>query len=201
MSPWKDFFTRACPHSLLYSSLVTFLWAIFQPVSPRNLPALTVNLLHTFWLHVMGLFSICSLRQIFWAHRFLYRYCSHLCNLYSLHRLQSLKGKSISTSPCVYTVMNMGDELMLGKNAAVFIMSDIFRRVRKSAKSGYKLLRVCLSVRPHGASGTDFHEIRYLSIFRKSVDKIQASLKSDRNNESFTWRPMYIYASNSLNSS
>ena len=30
-------------------------------------------------------------------------------------------------------------------------------------------------------------------IFRKSVDKIQVSLKSDKNNGYFTWRYMYIY--------
>jgi len=62
-------------------------------------------------------------------------------------------------------------------------MYDIFRRVRKTAKSGYKRLHVCLSV---CMEQTDFHEIRYLSIFRKSVDKIQASLKSEKNNEFFT---------------
>jgi hypothetical protein len=46
----------------------------------------------------------------------------------------------------------------------------------------------CLSVRPSvrmeqlGSYWTDFHEIWYLSIFRKSVEKIQVSLKSDKNN-------------------
>jgi hypothetical protein len=33
----------------------------------------------------------------------------------------------------------------------------------------------------------------YLSIFFKSVEKIQVSLKSDKNNGYFTWKPMYIY--------
>ena len=33
---------------------------------------------------------------------------------------------------------------------------------------------------------TDFHEIWYLSIFKKSVQKIQVSLKSDMSNEYFT---------------
>ena len=32
---------------------------------------------------------------------------------------------------------------------------------------------------------TDFHEISYLSIFRKSVEEIQVSLKSDKNNGYF----------------
>jgi hypothetical protein len=69
------------------------------------------------------------------------------------------------------------------------------RCFRKIAKSDYELRRVCLSVclsvRPSirveqlGSHWTDFHEIWYLSVFRKSVEKIQVSLKYDRNNG--TW--------------
>jgi len=33
-----------------------------------------------------------------------------------------------------------------------------------------------------GSHWTDFHEILYLSIFRKSFEKFQVSLKSDKNN-------------------
>ena len=40
---------------------------------------------------------------------------------------------------------------------------------------------------------TDFHEIWYLSIFRKSIEKIQVWLKSDNNNGYFTWVPIYIF--------
>jgi hypothetical protein len=32
-----------------------------------------------------------------------------------------------------------------------------------------------------------------LSVFRKSVQRIQVSLKSDKNNGHFTWRPIYTY--------
>jgi hypothetical protein len=39
-----------------------------------------------------------------------------------------------------------------------------------------------MTVRPHR---TDFHEIRYLSIFQKSVQKMQVPLKSDKNNSYF----------------
>ena len=35
----------------------------------------------------------------------------------------------------------------------------------------------------------DLHEIWYLSIYQKTVKKIQVSLKSDNNNWYFTWRP------------
>jgi hypothetical protein len=43
---------------------------------------------------------------------------------------------------------------------------------------------VCLSVRLEqlGSQWTDFHEILYLIIFRKSVEKIQISLESDKCN-------------------
>jgi hypothetical protein len=44
-----------------------------------------------------------------------------------------------------------------------------------------------------GSHWTDVHEILYLSIFRKSVEKIQVSLKYDKNNGLFIWRPIYIY--------
>ena len=52
-----------------------------------------------------------------------------------------------------------------------------FRRGRKISKSE-KLRQVCLPVRPHGKLGshwTDFHEILYLNIFKKSVEKIKVS--------------------------
>ena len=44
---------------------------------------------------------------------------------------------------------------------------------------------------------TDFHEIWYLRIFFfwKSFEKIQVSLKSDKNVRYFTWRPIYIFVS------
>jgi len=60
---------------------------------------------------------------------------------------------------------------------------------------------VRLSVRPPvlpsewkklGFHVTDSHEIWYLSFFWKSVDKIQVSLKSDKNNGYFTRRPIYF---------
>jgi hypothetical protein len=44
-----------------------------------------------------------------------------------------------------------------------------------------------------GSHTTDFNEIWYLSIFRKSVDKFEVLLKYDTNNGYFTWRPLYIY--------
>jgi virulence-associated protein VapD len=55
-------------------------------------------------------------------------------------------------------------------------------------------LPVCPSVRMEqfGSHWTDFHEILYLSIFRKSTRTIQVSLKSDNNGYFALW-PIYIY--------
>jgi len=47
-----------------------------------------------------------------------------------------------------------------------------------------KLRNVCLSAYPHGTTRphwTDFRKIWCLNILRKSVEKIQISLKSDKN--------------------
>ena len=69
------------------------------------------------------------------------------------------------------------------------------RRFRKISKSDSYLRRVCSSVRMEqlGSHWTNFYETWYLSIFRKSVEKIRVSLKPDKNNWYLTWRPMYIY--------
>jgi hypothetical protein len=58
------------------------------------------------------------------------------------------------------------------------------------------LLASCPSVHLQeqlGSHWTDFHEIWYLRIFKKSVKKIQVSWKSDKNKGYFTWRPIYIF--------
>jgi hypothetical protein len=64
-------------------------------------------------------------------------------------------------------------------------------------------LSVCLSVRMNqmGSHSTDFHRIWHLRIFRKPVEKIQVSLKSDKYKGYFTWRPMCVYYNLSSNSS
>jgi len=51
---------------------------------------------------------------------------------------------------------------------------QFIRRVRKIAKSDYyfvKAVRLPVCVEQLGSQLTDFHEILYLSIFRKSVEK------------------------------
>jgi len=44
-----------------------------------------------------------------------------------------------------------------------------------------------------GSYWTDFHEILYLCIFQKYVTKIQVSLKLDKNNWYFPWRPVCFF--------
>ena len=51
------------------------------------------------------------------------------------------------------------------------------------------------------SNSTDFHEIWNLGILLKPVEKIQFSVKYDKNTGSFTWRRMDIYNNISLNSS
>jgi hypothetical protein len=60
----------------------------------------------------------------------------------------------------------------------------------------------CLSVRMQqlGSHWTDFHELWYLSVLRKCVDKIQVSMKPD-NNKYLTWKPIYMCDNTSHSSS
>jgi hypothetical protein len=58
-----------------------------------------------------------------------------------------------------------------------------FAKLRNATIGSF--LAVCLSVSVPmellGSHWRDFHEISYLSIARKSIEKIQVSLKSDKN--------------------
>ena len=55
-----------------------------------------------------------------------------------------------------------------------------------------------MSVSPHRTSRLPLDGLSYLIIFRKSVDKIQVLLKSNKSNEYFTLIPMYRGADKSL---
>jgi hypothetical protein len=59
--------------------------------------------------------------------------------------------------------------------------------IQKIVKSDYYLRHVCLSVQMEqlGSHWADFYENLYLSIFQKSVQKIQVSLKSVKSNRYF----------------
>jgi len=62
-------------------------------------------------------------------------------------------------------------------------------------KSNCYLYHVYPSVCLHGKIWIppDYHEILYLNIFKKSVEKIQVSLKFEKYNGYFTRRHVYIY--------
>jgi len=66
-----------------------------------------------------------------------------------------------------------------------------------------QLISSCLSVcmEQFGSHWTDFHEIWNSITFRKYVEKIQVSLKSEKNNRHFAWRSIYICDIISLNCS
>ena len=78
-----------------------------------------------------------------------------------------------------------------------------FCQVRWQNCGKWLLTSLCLSVyvEQRGCHWTDFCEIWCLSIFWKSVEKIQVSLKSDKNNGYFTWRSICIFYNVSLISS
>jgi hypothetical protein len=80
---------------------------------------------------------------------------------------------------------------------SVSCYSGAFANLRKTTIS------VVVSVRMEklGSHRTDFLEIWYLSVFRKSIEEIQVSLKYDKNNGYFTWRHTCMYDNMWLNSS
>jgi hypothetical protein len=83
---------------------------------------------------------------------------------------------------------------------ALFFFLGAFAKLRKASSSF--VVFVLLSARLElGSHWTDFHEVSSLIIWRKSVDKIQFPLKSDKNNGCFARRPTYIFYDISLNSS
>ena len=78
----------------------------------------------------------------------------------------------------------------------LFYRISIFQLLGAFAKSREATIIFLMSFRPHGTTQLPLdglNEIWYLSIFRKSVEKVQVYLKCDKNNGYFTWRPLYIF--------
>jgi hypothetical protein len=75
--------------------------------------------------------------------------------------------------------------------------SGAFAKLRRATISS--IICVCPSILPFvcmeqlGSHWTDFHEIWYLRIFHKSVEEIEVSLKSDKDNGYLTWRPVHNF--------
>jgi len=98
--------------------------------------------------------------------------------------------------------------LSIIENIHIIVLREIniFWRVLKTAKSSLvsSCLIVCMSVRPHGTTRLPLKEFSWNLIFeyfRKSVEKMQVSLKSAKTNAYFAWRQMYTLDHISLNSS
>ena len=76
----------------------------------------------------------------------------------------------------------------------VFLLRKIYgvKRVSKIAKP---TIGFVMSVRMEQLVShyKNFYEIWYVKIFRKYVEKIQVSLKYDRNKEYWTWKLVDIY--------
>ena len=75
-------------------------------------------------------------------------------------------------------VLHVSEQWPLSRTTCDWLSARVFR----IAKCNYLLhVRLSFRVEQLGSQRTDFHEIWYLSIFRQSVEKIQVSLKSDKN--------------------
>jgi hypothetical protein len=61
-----------------------------------------------------------------------------------------------------------------------------FAKWRKEVISFVMSVRLSVPMEKLGYHRTDFHKIWYLNIFRKTLQKNQVSLKSDKNNGYFT---------------
>jgi len=66
-----------------------------------------------------------------------------------------------------------------------------FPKLRKANNSFVVSVHPSVHVEQIGSHWTDFHKV--LSIFGKSVGKIQFLLKCDKNNGYFTWSPIHIF--------
>jgi len=56
-----------------------------------------------------------------------------------------------------------------------------FAKLRKAIISFLMSIRLSVRIEQLGSHWTDFHEFWYVVIFRKYVEKIRVSLKSDKN--------------------
>jgi hypothetical protein len=80
-------------------------------------------------------------------------------------------------------------------------LSLFFRCISKMQNTTISLvMSVCPSTWSNSAQTGRMFMKSDISVFRKSFQKIQVSLKFDNNNRYFTWRPVYIYYNISLNS-
>ena len=88
---------------------------------------------------------------------------------------------------------------------AVFVISlDSYSKARSTLRVGWCSAQgkfpVSVRVEQLGSHRTNFHEVSYISIFWKSIEKVLVLLKSDKNDGYFIWRPICIFYHISQNS-
>ena len=76
------------------------------------------------------------------------------------------------------------DETLL-KYFNIYVWADFFRGIRKIAKNDCNFV-ICVPPFVRQCETMDFHELGYLSIFRRCVEDTEISLKSYKNNRYFT---------------
>jgi len=103
-------------------------------------------------------------------------------------------GFKIQSHATYQTAMVFGNRGTLDREFLEFL--GVLAKLRKLTVSF--VMAVSPSVRPFvrkgqiGSYQKDFHEILYLSVFRKCVKKIQISIKYDKNDEYITLRHIYM---------
>jgi hypothetical protein len=90
-------------------------------------------------------------------------------------------------------VINANSELFLVYGFCSFYSRELyfsflgaFEKLRKASVSFVVSVRQSVRMEQLSCHWTDFREVWYLIIFRKSVEKIQVLLQSDKNNGYFT---------------
>jgi hypothetical protein len=79
-----------------------------------------------------------------------------------------------------------------------------YTKFRMRREFEIKTISFVISIRPSfrmeqlGSNWKDYHIVWCLRIYRKSVDKIKVSSKSDKNKEYVTWRQIYIFIKSRL---
>ena len=74
-----------------------------------------------------------------------------------------------------------------------FIYLGTLKKFRKFAISFFTSVCLFVLMDKLGSQLMDFHEIWYLNIFQKSVEKIQVSFITEKNSRYFSWRSIYSY--------
>ena len=68
---------------------------------------------------------------------------------------------------------------------ARFLFLGVLAKLRKASISFFMFIRLSARMEQLGSNWTGFREVSYIIIWRKSVEKVQLSLKSDKYNRYF----------------